>query len=59
MKILSAYTPKHSLRALKRLYKNIVRQQINVRNLNKMYHAMLHLERYIDCLDHDKRENLY
>ena len=29
MKILSAYTPKHSLRALKRLHKNIVRQQIN------------------------------
>ena len=59
MKILSAYTPKHSLRVLKRLHKNIVRQQINVRNLNKMYHAMLHLERYIDRLDHDKRENLY
>ena len=59
MKILSAYTTKHSLRALKRLHKNIVRQQINVRNLNKMYHAMLHLERYIDSLDHDKRENLY
>ncbi len=30
MKILSAYTTKHSLRALKRLHKNIVRQQINV-----------------------------
>ena len=59
MKILSAYTTKHSLRALKRLHKNIVRQQINVRNLNKMYRAMLHLERYIDRLDHDKRENLY
>ena len=36
-----------------------IRKRIHVYFLMTAYHAMLHLERYIDRLDHDKRENLY
>ncbi len=51
MKIIpNAYTDLHSGRALKRLHKGIVRNKVAVRDLHKLYKAMLHLERYIDRL---------
>lgn len=47
MKIIStAYSSKHSLRALRRIHKMIIRGTISWVELHKMYRAMLHLERY-------------
>ncbi|WP_171407583.1 hypothetical protein [Acinetobacter tianfuensis] len=51
MKIMpSAYTDMHSGRALKRLHRAVICQQVLRHDLHKMYKAMLHLERYIDRL---------
>ena len=51
MKIIStAYSSKHSLRALRRIHKMIIRGTISWVELHKMYRAMLHLERYIERL---------
>ncbi|OAL81343.1 hypothetical protein AY606_00930 [Acinetobacter sp. SFB] len=52
MKILSApYTHAHSFRALKRLHKAIICNQILHSDLHKLYQAMLHLERYVERLN--------
>ncbi|WP_407307693.1 hypothetical protein [Acinetobacter sp.] len=52
MKILSApYTHAHSFRALKRLHKAIIRNQVLRSDLHKLYQAMLHLERYVERLN--------
>lgn len=51
MKIMpSAYSHMHSGRALKRLHRAVICQQVMRHDLHKMYKAMLHLERYMDRL---------
>lgn len=51
MKIISApYSPKHSLKALGRIHKMIIRGAMTWSELHKMYGAMLHLERYVERL---------
>ncbi|WP_425917008.1 hypothetical protein [Acinetobacter sp. TSRC1-2] len=51
MKIISTpYTRAHSFRALKRLHKAIIRNQVSHSDLHKFYQAMLHLERYVERL---------
>lgn len=52
MKIVSApYTSEHGLRALKRLHKAIICNQVLPSNLHQFYKAMLHLERYVERLN--------
>ncbi|MFH7765271.1 hypothetical protein [Acinetobacter sp. BSP-28] len=52
MKIISTpYTHAHSFRALKRLHKAIICNQVEHSNLHKFYQAMLHLERYVERLN--------
>ncbi|MGE8539086.1 MAG: hypothetical protein ACN6NI_07360 [Acinetobacter sp.] len=51
MKIISTpYTSKHSLKALRRIHKTIIRGAMNLTELQKLYSAMLHLERYVERL---------
>ncbi|PJI33492.1 hypothetical protein [Acinetobacter pseudolwoffii] len=51
MKIIStAYSSKHSLRALRRIHKMIICGSMSWAELHKMYRAMLHLERYMERL---------
>ena len=51
MKIIStAYSSKHSLRALRRIHKMIIRGTITWAKLHELYGAMLHLERYVERL---------
>ncbi|NNG76503.1 hypothetical protein HLH10_09300 [Acinetobacter sp. ANC 4277] len=59
MKIVSApYTHAHSFRALKRLHKAIIRNQVLLPcNLHKLYQAMLHLERYVERLNRKRSKN--
>jgi len=58
MKIIStAYSSKHSLRALRRIHKMIIRGTISWVELHKMYRAMLHLERYIERLTIQARKH--
>jgi len=53
MKIVSTpYTHEHGFRALKRLHKAIIRNQLLRSDLHKLYQAMLHLERYMERLSH-------
>lgn len=55
MKILStSYTDTHSFRALKRLHKAVIYNRILPNDLHKMYKALIHLERYIERLAHQK-----
>jgi len=55
MKIIPApFTHVHSFRALKRLHKAIIRNQVVPSDLHKIYRAMLHLERYVERLNHHK-----
>ena len=52
MKIISApYTREHGFRALKRLHKAIILNQLLRSDLHKLYQAMLHLERYMERLN--------
>jgi len=58
MKIVSApYTRAHSFRALKRLHKAIIRNQVLNSDLHKLYQAMLHLERYVERLNRKSHKN--
>ncbi|CAB1214345.1 hypothetical protein [Acinetobacter bouvetii] len=58
MKIISTpYTRVHSFRALKRLHKAIIRNQVEHSNLHKLYQAMLHLERYVERLNRKGKKN--
>ena len=58
MKIVSApYTHAHSFRALKRLHKAIIRNQVLHCNLHKLYQAMLHVERYVERLNRKRSKN--
>lgn len=51
MKIVSApYTSEHGLRALKRLHKPVICNQVLPSNVRQFYQAMLHLERYVERL---------
>ncbi|PJI36441.1 hypothetical protein [Acinetobacter pseudolwoffii] len=51
MKIIPiVYSSKHSLKALHRIHKMIVRGSMSWAELHKMYRAMLHLERYMERL---------
>ena len=53
MKIVSVpFTHVHSFRALRRLHKAIIRNQILYSDVPKTYPAMLHLERYVERLNH-------
>ena len=55
MKILStSYTPAHGFRALKRLHKAVIYNYILRDDLHKMYKALIHFERYIERLAHQK-----
>ncbi|MDM1780610.1 hypothetical protein [Acinetobacter sp. 10FS3-1] len=52
MKIVSVpFTHVHSFRALRRLHKAIIRNQL-YSDVPKTYPAMLHLERYVERLNH-------
>ena len=58
MKIVSTpYTHEHGFRALKRLHKAIIRNQLLRSDLHKLYQAMLHLERYMERLSHSHRNH--
>ena len=58
MKIVSTpYTHEHGFRALKRLHKAIIRNQLLRSDLHKLYQAMLHLERYMEQLSHSHRNH--
>ena len=51
MKIIPiGYRSKHSLKALHRIHKMIIRGSMSWAELHKMYRAMLHLERYMERL---------
>ena len=51
MKIISTpYTRAHSFRALKRLHKAIIHNQVSNSDLHKFDQAMRHLERYVERL---------
>ena len=51
MKIIPiVYSSKHSLKALHRIHKMIIRGSMSWAELHKMYRAMLHLERYMEKL---------
>ena len=58
MKIVSApFTRIHSFRALKRLHKAIIRNQVVHSDLHKIYQAMLHLERYVERLQRKRKKS--
>lgn len=58
MKIISTpYTHVHSFRALKRLHKAIIQNQVIHSDLAKMYQALLHFERYIDRLNRKDKKS--
>ncbi len=55
MKIISAsYTKAHSVRALKRIHRAVIYNQVLPSELHKIYKAMIHLERYIERLTQQK-----
>jgi len=58
MKIIPiVYSSKHSLKALHRIHKMIIRGTISWVELHKMYRAMLHLERYMERLTIQNRHS--
>ena len=58
MKIISTpYTRAHSFRALKRLHKAIIHNQVSHSDLAKIYQALLHFERYAERLHRKGKKN--
>ena len=55
MKILStSYTHSQGFRALKRLHRSVIHNRVLPNDLHKLYKALIHLERYIERLAHQK-----
>lgn len=53
MKICAGpFTHKHKIKALKRIFSALILGQIKWSELNRVYLAMLHLERYLEKLNH-------